>query len=306
MSESLDSIRKQIDMLDNKIHDLLMQRAALVLDISREKEKANLPTVQPAREAQMIRRLLKRHSGALPEAAIVRIWRELVTSVSLLQAGLKVAVAAPDASTACWDLAKDYFGSVLPMMKSSSALTAISAVRSGETSFAVLPWPQDGDSNPWWGFLVNQEPAERMRIIGALPYGSEEETFTNLMDKALVISRSDFSPSGEDHSFLGLEVHGNVSRARIVDGMKAFDLEPLSVSTRLDPVGVAGRGLHIVEVDDYIAEDDARLKKIEQKFEEFQARCVSLGGYPVPPIFKARRSHKESPPSLPDKSAVGA
>ena len=304
MSQALEDIRKQIDTLDDKIHDLLMQRASLIIDISREKKKANIQTVQPAREAAMIRRLLDRHAGALPEAAIVRIWRELVGAVSLLQTGLKVAVTAPDAQNPYWDMAKDYFGSVLPMIRLPSALAAIGAVRGGETSFAVLPWPQDGEKNPWWGYLVSQEPSERMRIVCALPYGSAEENFTNLIDKALVVSKTDFSASGMDHSFLALELDGNVSRARIVDGLKAFDLEPLSVHTRQD-VPPAGRGLHIVEVDDYIGENDERLKKIEKKFEESAGRCVSLGGYPVPPVFDARKHQKVQQDADEDTAAAG-
>ena len=75
MSKKLEKIREKIDKLDNQIHDLLMERADLVSDVAAEKRKHNLQIVHPAREAMMVRRLLKRHKSVLPEAAVVRIWR---------------------------------------------------------------------------------------------------------------------------------------------------------------------------------------------------------------------------------------
>src|SRR5476649_492790 len=111
MSKTVDEIRKTIDGMDNTIHDLLMQRAELVLKIGEEKRKNNVQVVQPDREIIMLRRLLARHKGPLPKEAVVRIWRELVGAVSLLQTGLKVAVAVPDDQSGIvyWDMAKDYF-----------------------------------------------------------------------------------------------------------------------------------------------------------------------------------------------------
>jgi chorismate mutase-like protein len=157
MSAKLDDIRKKIDSLDNQIHDLLMERADLIMGVTEEKKKNNIPVVQPAREAVMIRRLLGRHRGPLPEAAIVGIWRELVGAVSLLQTGLKVAVSSAPTEAYCWDMAKNYFGTVLPMTKGMNSLMAVSSVRENESNFAVVPWPQDGEKAPWWPFLMNQK-----------------------------------------------------------------------------------------------------------------------------------------------------
>lgn len=285
MSKNLEELRRKIDTLDDQIHDVLMERAALIVDIAEEKRKANLQYVQPAREAMMIRRLLKRHTGALPQGAIVRIWRELVGAVSLLQTGLKVSVSVEQDGLATWEMAKDYFGSVVPMQKSSSPLVAISSVRDNESSFAVLPWPYDGEDNPWWTYLFSQQEGERMRIVCALPYGSVEDDNTPREDKALVISKIDFSSSGEDHSFIALEVDHRVSRARIVDVLKGLDFEPLSLNTKSRP-DTKGHSLHLIEVDDFIAQDDKRLTKIADKFDGHDARCTVLGGYPVPPIYK--------------------
>lgn len=294
MSEKLEEIRKKIDALDDRIHDLLMERADLIVNVSEAKKKTNTPVVQPAREAKMIRRLLKRHRGPLPEAAVLRIWRELVGAVSLLQTGLKVTVSMADGQGFCWDLAKNYFGSVLPMVRASGVMVAVASVREDDANFAVLPWPSDGERSPWWPFLINQDNQKgRMRIVCALPYGVPEEQKNSIQDRALVLSKTDFAASGEDHSFLALEIDPSVSRARILDVFKSLDLELLTLNTRSGSE-TGGQSQHFIEVNDYIAEQDPRIEKLIQKFEGQNARCVALGGYPVTPILKTVVTGKTS------------
>ncbi len=284
MSKKLENVRKKIDALDDKIHDVLMERAELIVDIAEEKRKAGLQFVHPAREAKMIRRLLARHEGALPAAAIVRIWRELVGAISLMQTGLKVSVALEDGSIAPWDMAKNYFGSVVPMQKSSSPLAALALVREDEASFAVLPWPHDGEESPWWTYLSNHEN-ENIRIVCALPYGCAEGESQRWQDRALVVAKAECFPSGEDHSFLVMEIDHSTSRARIVEALKELNFEPLGVCSRSGADSGAA-SVHLIEVDDYLAEDDERLKKLEDKFTEQICACRVVGGYPVPPVYR--------------------
>jgi len=280
MTSELDPIRNKIDSLDDKIHDLLMQRAELIVEILEEKRKHSLPIVQPAREAIMIRRLLERHKGPLPESAIVGIWRELVGAVSLMQTGISVLVCAGRGQENRWDMAKAYFGGTLPMTWSTNSLNAIAAVRDSKSLFAVMPWPEDDDDPAWWSFLAVQEGRNPIRVQVALPYGSQRD-FAGLEDKALVISRSEYASSGYDHSFIALSLKDPVSRARIQDRFKAQGLKPLRLYTN--------RTVHMVEVEGFVAADDARLKAVETAFEDMAGRCDVLGGYPLPPTFKPFR-----------------
>lgn len=283
MSKKLDQVRKKIDALDSKIHDTLMERAGLIMDVAAEKRAHNMPFVQPAREAQMIRKLMTRHKGDLPPAAVVRIWRELVGAVSLMQTGLKVNVTT-DEKALLWDLAKSYFGSVVPMQRSSSPLAAIASVRENKSSFAVVPWPQDGEAEPWWPYLFKQESAD-IKIVCALPYGSVKGENLSWEDKGLIISKTDYAESGEDHSFIAMELDQTVSRARIVEALRELSFEPLSVFSQSTPHGAQGTSLHFVELNDFLVQDDKRLEEFTEKFAEFDARCVALGGYPVPPVY---------------------
>lgn len=308
MSDKLDKIRQKIDDLDNQIHDLLMERAGLIRDVSIEKHKSKRPIVHPAREARMIRRLLDRHTGILPQAAIVGIWRELVGAVSMLQKGLHVHVSYKTGEEHCWDMAKDYFGSVLPMQRVATPIAAISAVRNDPEAIAVIPWPREGEhaasygeqaQTQWWLNLLHQEKKpemHRMMIAGALPYGAKMP-FDQVDKKALIVGRMEYNESGDDHSFVVVQVTGPLSRARVIDMFKEQGITVTSIVTSATPEET-GQTAHLIEVEAYIGQNDPRLQAIEAKLEDYQCICASLGGYPVPPVF---RSGDTDPIEIQDK-----
>lgn len=302
-SKNLDDIRKRIDFLDDSIHDMLMERAELVLKIGEEKRKNNIQIVQPAREARMIRRLLARHKGALPEMAVVRIWRELVGAVSLLQTGLKVAVTVEDGQHHLWDLAKDYFGSCLPFQKSGSALSAVAAVRDGRVTFAVLPWPEDGEDQPWWEHLKEEGTSGPMRISIRLPHGDDPKKI-NPDYKGLVVSQTGFDTSDDDFSFLLIECDSTLSRGKVVDIAKEAGFEPKSLSTKRMALEFEP-SLHFMEVEGFVADNDERIRSLRKELGD-QAKAMAVGGYPVPPVYSKTVEPHDSviPSSAPHKEAI--
>ncbi len=249
-SPELDVIRQRIDALDNQVHDLLMERADLVMQISAEKKKHGIQIVQPAREARMIRRLVNRHRAPLPQETIVRIWRELVGSISLLQTGLSVAVS--ETLPEYWDMARDYFGTVLPMQK-STPLEALQKVRDGAVTFAVLPWPEKDSDQAWWTSLI-QSP--EYKIIQRLPFG-DKENYKYDAHPALVVAKSGFDTSDDDKSLIAVDA------ASLAGARKLFKV--------INEYSSGGQIL--LEIDEYVLPADERLAAISG---------VSLGGYPSP------------------------
>lgn len=284
-SPELDAIRQKIDALDTRIHDTLVERAELVLKVGEEKRRNNIEIVQPAREARMVRRLLAKHKGALPEMAVVRIWRELVGAVSLLQTGLKVVVAENEGRPEYWDLAKDYFGSCLPMSRSASPLSALNAVRDGRATFAVVPYPNDGpddeDTQPWWEGLDIGLPTA-MKISVRLPHGDDPNN-RNPDYRSLVVAKTGFDSSDEDHSFLYIECDAAHSRGKIVSLAEESGLRAVSLSSKKIKQGDERRR-HLIEVQGYWQDDMAEIEALKSKFDE-QTILACVGGYPVPPIY---------------------
>lgn len=291
MKEPLQKVREKVDALDDKIHTLLMQRAELIREVSAIKRGSGRPIVHPAREASMIRRLLGRHKGILPQATVIGIWRELVGGVSMLQRGLHAYVSTEGGQTYCWDMAKDYCGSVIPMTRVDDTLSVIAYARDNQDAFAVVPWPEDGpldtDTLPWWMALARliEERSETaaVRIVAALPFG-QSTPFATVKNRALALSRMEFLPSGDDNSFIALTCPSEISRSRLISLLSRYEMEALSLSVNTE----AGKvGAYLIEVKGYIAADDPRLHDIQAALDVPNSRMLSLGGYPVPPALRS-------------------
>lgn len=287
MTTPIETIRNEIDSVDKEIHDLLMKRADLAMQAGDIKKKLGSPLIQPEREAIVIRRLMERHHGPLQKSAVVRVWRELVGAVSLLQnPGMRVAIYAPGDETQVYgDMVRGYFGGVMPIQYVANPLVAVSMIRDDEASFAVLPWPEDDAENPWWNYLTREDAAKTMRIVVRLPYGNRTDPKTLPHHRCLVIGKMNFNSSGQDHSFLMLDLDQGVSRARVVDKLKSVGITALSLySSRTHNAN--NRSSHLVEVESYVAENDRRIQELMGQFEDDSCRCVVMGGYPLLPFLK--------------------
>ena len=63
--EELEKIRKEIDLIDEKLIELLNARAELVKKIFEIKSKKNKPLFDPSREKKILERLTKKSKGIL-------------------------------------------------------------------------------------------------------------------------------------------------------------------------------------------------------------------------------------------------
>ena len=135
-ARSLDELRREIDRIDASIHELLMQRTAVVQEVSRAKgggspTGARAQFFRPGREATILRRLIERHSGAFPQASLVRIWREIMSGQLRVQTEVTVAVCAADGFGGIWDTARDQYGAAAHYRAFARASQVVAAVRAG-------------------------------------------------------------------------------------------------------------------------------------------------------------------------------
>ncbi len=235
-----------------------MERATLVSGVAAAKKKDGLQIVQPAREARMMRRLLARHEGPLPCGTIIRIWRELVGSVALLQSGYSVAVCDQKGDGRFWDMTKEYFGGAVPMHKEISEGDVFSYVlNEDKEAFGVLPWPESNEK-AWWGRLFEDTS---LSIICALPYMDDH--------KALVISKVEFMDSESDHSFIALQSESMVS----ANDVSAIGFEVVSTYVSGDN--------HLFEVVGFVDRADSRLDALKSSLGAGCRYCAAVGGYPL-------------------------
>ncbi|WP_026868463.1 chorismate mutase [Inquilinus limosus] len=282
--QTLDSLRRRIDEIDDAIHDLIMQRAALVHDIAAAKNGDPL-AMRPGREAAILRRLAARHAGGFPLPELTRIWRELIAGCTRMQAPFAVAVHAPESRGELWDLAHDHYGSHTPMTAVAGPIQAIRAVHDGSAAVAVVPWPVESDADPWWQVLLSDDP-RTPRVVGSLPFVVTERHRDEPL--ALAVAQIDPEPTGDDHALIAVEVTGDISRSRLKQTFEAAGLPPVAFWTR--PARTPeDSAIHLVDVADFVAAGDGRLATLAGPLEELAPRIRLIGGFATP-ITIGRRS----------------
>jgi chorismate mutase-like protein len=270
-SKTLDELRREIDGIDDSLHDLIMRRTELVAAIGAAKTGG--PTFRPGREAAILRRLLKRHSGKFPREVLVRLWREIISAFLRMQGSFSVAVVSdgPD----LLPLVREEYGSSTPVTAFHSAGQALGALREGRASLAVLPLPREVEERPWWPMLFGADEA-RPSIAARLPFAMPGQPPA----EALVVARVEQAETGDDRSFIALETTDAVSRSGLKDAFTKTDL-PVSFAASWQDAG-RQMWLHLVEIDGYVAPDDARLARLSSAVGAGAREVRQVGGYAVP------------------------
>ena len=264
-SETSDLAGK-LDVLDDKIHDLLMRRVLLA---------GESPPAAPAREAQTTRRLAARHSGKLPLVGLVRIWREIMASAP--GAARQVQVFAGDKSGTYRDLARGYFGSTAAMESHPSASAVIHACANDSSAFGVLP-PPDSDENerPWWAQLTpSGQPGPR--VIARLPQVGANDQQVG----AYAIGSLEQEPSGADTSLIILEAKADLSRTKLQALVKDVGFDAQLIAVGRDSAHSRSRQ-HLLEITGFVPRDDPRLGVLLEQAGPTIVRLVGVGGYADP------------------------
>ncbi|MBF0145823.1 MAG: prephenate dehydratase [Magnetococcales bacterium] len=137
---TLEDLRHAIDGIDDRIHDLLMERAQWVLKVGELKGRTsqNPMFYRPEREAGIHRRLEARHHGPLPVAAVHRVFREIISASLNLEKSLSVVYLGPEA-TFTHQAAIKQFGSSFRMYPAASIHDVFHEVEVGRADFGVTP-----------------------------------------------------------------------------------------------------------------------------------------------------------------------
>ena len=95
---SLEELRKKIDELDHQLVQLLNERARVVVEIGKLKNKTDKPVYSPDREKEVFARIAEANKGPLPDRCLVAIWRELMSGSFVLERPLRIGYLGPGGS----------------------------------------------------------------------------------------------------------------------------------------------------------------------------------------------------------------
>ncbi len=136
--EEIQTLRKKIDAVDDKILELLNRRARIVQEVGKAKSKTQTSYYKPQREREILRRLEAQNSGPFPRSAIQPVFREIISACRALQAETTVAFLGPPATfshAACLQ----HFGSSVRTIPGNMIRDVFEAVERGKADYGVVP-----------------------------------------------------------------------------------------------------------------------------------------------------------------------
>ncbi|CAN7455616.1 chorismate mutase [Phenylobacterium sp. LjRoot219] len=189
---SLDDVRARIDAIDSELLKLVDERSALAREVAAAKAAAGDTErfgLRPARETQVLRKLLGTRRVAARPPLVVRIWRELMADSLSLQGPFHVSVWGGKDPGRVMELTRMRFGAAPPISQVAKPEDALAAAR-GRGGVAVAALTPD---NAWWGRLL-AEP--RLKVFTTLPCLAAWGPLT-----ALGVADVEIEPTGDDRTF---------------------------------------------------------------------------------------------------------
>jgi len=163
---TLADLRREIDRIDEAMHRLLMERGDIIDRLIATKKTAESGSAfRPAREADMMKRLLERHRGILPLDTAESIWRVIIATFTYVQAPFSVHADLSAGEAAMRDSARFHFGFTVPFVTHMGASGVVAAVAASRGDIGLVP--AAGGGTAWWTAL---EGDDTPKIIARLPF----------------------------------------------------------------------------------------------------------------------------------------
>src|SRR5713101_8669677 len=165
---SLAELRADIDRIDGEMHRLLMERGEIIsrlIQVKRTSESGS--AFRPAREAEMMRRLVERHHGILPLDTAEGIWRVIIATFTYVQAPFSVHADLSAGDAHMRDSARFHFGFTVPFVAHMGAAAVVAAVSDSKGDLGLVPAFAMAGAGAWWNAL---EFDTAPKIIARLPF----------------------------------------------------------------------------------------------------------------------------------------
>ncbi len=154
------------------MHNLLMQRGEIIDRLIKVKQTLETGSAfRPAREAEMMRRLVERHKGILPLDTAESIWRVIIATFTYVQAPFCVHADLSAGDASIRDSARFHFGFTVPFVPHVGAARVVAAVASSKGDLGLVPASvpalELAAGAAWWNAL---ELDTAPKIIARLPF----------------------------------------------------------------------------------------------------------------------------------------
>ena len=142
-ADQLKALRVRIDSLDEKILELISDRARCAQEVARVKMHSLQPGEQPVfyrpeREAWVLKHIMELNKGPLDNEEMARLFREIMSSCLALEQPLKVAYLGPE-GTFTQAATLKHFGAAVHSTPMAAIDEVFREVVAGAVNFGVVP-----------------------------------------------------------------------------------------------------------------------------------------------------------------------
>ena len=138
--KKLLELRDRIDRLDEQIQQLINERGAVAKEVAEFKQTSGKDTAfyRPEREAQVLREVLARNEGPIPDEEMARLFREIMSVCLALEMPMTVAYLGPE-GTFTQAAALKHFGHSVNAVSLGAIDDVFREVESGAAHYGVVP-----------------------------------------------------------------------------------------------------------------------------------------------------------------------
>jgi len=139
-AEQLAALRLRIDALDEKILELISERARCAQQVAKVKKDEGEAAMfyRPEREAWVLKHIMELNQGPLNNEDMARLFREIMSSCLALEQTLKVAFLGPE-GTFTQAAALKHFGHAVKSAPMAAIDEVFREVAAGAVNFGVVP-----------------------------------------------------------------------------------------------------------------------------------------------------------------------
>lgn len=270
-SGDLSDVRREIDEIDDAILSLLKRRfgvVARVKEIKGLRDGAAGTPMRPAREAQVIRRLVGAAGSELPGRVVARLWMELIAAASRFQSPISIHLPSSASRIAYQDLIRFHAGAETPVIEHERAEDVIDAAAQSAADIALCPL-DDGSGSVRDEERRCMEALIRagnsgMQVVARLPFIKGASAV-----EGLVVGKVPFEPSGDDVTLFA--VTGSMPDPEV--------LRELGLNMVHPPRAYYGGACHVVTIDGHVEADDERLATVSGNWTRIggYAKAIDLG-----------------------------
>ena len=135
---ALEALRQRIDAVDQRLVELLNERARIVVEVGEHKRGSGTPIYAPDREATLLRRILGANPGPLPNRTIEAIYREMMSGSFALERPLSIGFLGPPGSYS-HQAAVAQFGSSVAFEDLGTIDSVFTELERGHIHYGVVP-----------------------------------------------------------------------------------------------------------------------------------------------------------------------